>query len=58
MSLSGSLALGLLRRAKPGNGFGDGAASAFRRTDVISNLKEKGFLFDPDAPFDRFDMRG
>ena len=40
------------------NGFTDDAASAFKHIDVIPNLKEKGFLFDPDAPYDCFDTRG
>ncbi len=40
------------------NGFTDDAASAFKHIDVIPNLMEKGFQFDPDAPYDCFDTRG
>lgn len=41
-----------------GNGFTDDAASAFKHIDVIPNLKQKGFLFDAEAPYDCFDTRG
>ena len=40
------------------NGFTDDAASAFRHIDTIPDLKKKGFVFDPDAPYDCFDMKG
>ena len=40
------------------NGFTDDAESAFRHIDVIPDLKEKGFQFDPTAPYDCFDTKG
>lgn len=40
------------------NGFTRDPEAAFRHTDVIPNLKEKGFLFDPTAPYDCFDRKG
>jgi len=36
------------------NGFTDIASEAFRQTDVIPNLKKKGFVFDKTAPYDCF----
>ena len=40
------------------NGFTEDAEGAFRHIGVIPNLKEKGFRFDPTAPYDCFDTRG
>ena len=37
------------------NGFTDDAASAFKHINVIPNLMEKGFQFDPDAPYDGYE---
>ena len=39
------------------NGFTNDVQSAFRHIEVIPDLKTKGFLFDPTAPYDCFDER-
>ena len=39
------------------NGFTDNAIEAFGHIDTIPNWKEKGFVFDKTAPYDRFRHR-